>query len=192
MRKQIAAALLLMMIFVVPVSASSTKKRSLPEFCELYAHRMDELSDFEPSSSYFVYDLNDETKFVSLSSGSAMVDPVSLDVNEVTAIVHDFNAADDENIKNVTNFMAAASALEWSALEGRVNILADPVVEGKNLYYNDLAPALLEIMKDDSFYDGNEVLIYSGNYDYYVQYEKYGEGDNTHIEVWCNMRARKE
>lgn len=192
MRKQIAAALLSMMIFVVPVSASSTKKRSLPEFCELYAHRMEELSDFEPSSSYFVYDLNDETKFVSLSSGSAMVDPVSLDVNEVTAIVHDFNATDDENIKNVTKFMAAASALEWNMLEERANILMDPIEEGKNLYYNDFAPALLEIMKDDSFYDGNEVLIYSGNYDYYVQYEKYGEGDNTHIEVWCNMRARKE
>lgn len=192
MKKHIVIALLSMMISVVPVSASSTMKRSLPEFCELYAYRMEALSDFEPSSSYFIYDLSNEAKLVSLSSGNVIVDPESLDINEATVVIHDFNAADDENIKNVTNFMAAASALEWSALEGRVNILVDPVEEGKNLYYNDLAPALLEIMKDDSFYDGNEVLIYSGNYDYYVQYEKYGEGDNTRIEVWCNMRARKE
>lgn len=187
-----AAFLLSMSVFITPVAASSTTKRSLPEFCELYAHRMEALSDFEPSSSYFIYNLNDETKFISLSAGSLMVDQGDLSVNEASIIIHDFNASDEENVKNVTNFMATASALEWGAMEERLNTLVNPVTESKDLYYNDFAPAFLDVMKDNSFFDGSERLIYSRNYDYYVQYQKYGKDDNERVEVWCIIRAREE
>lgn len=188
----VTAFLLSMSAFSMPVYASPTLKRSLPEFCELYAHRMEALSDFEPDSSYFIYDLKGEDLFVDLSAGSVMVNRENLNVNEATVVIHDFNATEEDNIKNVTKFMAAASALEWSALEERMDFLTDPIEKGKNLYYDDFAPALLQAMKDDSFFDGKEMLIYARNYDYYVQYEQYDAGDNERAEVWCIMRARTE
>ena len=188
----VTAFLLSMSAFSMPVYASPTLKRSLPEFCELYAHRMEALSDFEPDSSYFIYDLKGEDLLVTLSAGNVMVNRENLNVNEATVVIHDFNATEEDNIKNVTKFMAAASALEWSALEERIDIISDPVTKGKNLYYEDFAPALLKAMKDDSFYDGKEVLIYARNYDYYAGYTEYGTGDDERAEVWCMMRARTE
>ena len=192
MKRQIVTVLLSMMVFAVPVAADPTKKCSLPEFCELYTHRADEISEFEPTSSYYIQDLDTGLMFVTLSAGSAIIDSSSLDINEVYVKIHSSDADDEENTRNVLNFIAAASSLEYGALEERFSIRS-PALAWKDIYFDEFSPAMMEAMKEEAFANGDEVLIFSRNYDFYIQYQIFeDDAGNSHEYVWCNMKARDE
>lgn len=177
------------------VFASATERRDLTEFCELYAERITKSqSDYNIPVYSNVLPLPVEDRlFVSVTAGSLEVCKDNLQIIGASFTLYDNNVDDEKNDENRMSFIAAFSALEYSyeddlllttkskTIGGHKNSM----VEATYLYNNELLPRINDGIKEISAGKEN-VLVYIGNYRYYLEYQQDASGGTIIDQYWIN------
>ena len=186
--------LLLIVIVLLPIncfasSVKPTEKRGAIEFTELFMKR---LSEYYAEESYEVtLSLNDtspivfdDSIIVSCSAGMLEIDLSTFSVLSLMTTFHGEYDSEQKGIENTLKLFSAIAALEYSSLDEEL-MDAQNIV---NKYSNTEETSVLkEVEKTvytimNKLKEGNnksrlidlreKILVYSGNYDYYLNYSE--------------------
>lgn len=173
--------------------ADNTKRHGALEFSELYTARLSEAfaymkidSDIQVSKDMVWGQLDGDTITVSFNGGIIDIFLEDFTVLSLDAKLYDFRKTDDENSVLMTQCIAAFSALEYDDIEdslfdmySRAGIgsgAKNATEESFRIWSESIIPTFEKTITK-AVKSGDEILLYSGNYDYYVVYfSKEGNG----------------
>lgn len=178
--KRIIALALALALFSVPSFASlkagktaSTNRVGLIAFTELCATR---ITTFNTSKGYdFDLPVLDTSPFLCLdglcfdtSIASVVIDPDDFTVTEVAVIYMAQDASDDTSTFYLINTMGVISALEYDYAQDAVLSAQGSGAMLKGIEdFGNMLPAL-QSNALGAYATGEMILVYSGNYDYYL------------------------
>ena len=199
MKRLISGTIAFVFFFVMNTVAyaDSTKYHGALEFCELYATRlpkayeMAEIDDEIRISRDLVFgQLSDNLITVSSDGGLLDIDLEDFTVVMLDTVLYDFQKTDDKNGALFARCVTAFSALEYDDIEAsffslnaKVGIGSganDAVEESFRIWDEKIVPAFERVITE-AVQSGEEVLLYSGNYDYYVVYYS-SQGSGASLE----------
>ena len=177
-------------------AASSTEKRNVFEFCDLFSSRLDCLKDeysFDGTfdeKEFFDYEIFDgfntfsgkDRCYAVLRAGNAYVNVPSFTIEQITFNLVDSYTDNDEALKNAIRLIASISALEYNAYEDYAfktcysinhKFARDASDSAINIYNENISPALSDPLLVDKIKkstSANGLLVYSGRYNYYLDY----------------------
>ena len=202
-------ALLISLLFLLGFSsacAEPTNKRGLIEFCELYmqrftAYQKDYEIDYDVQIIGYHFGplkYNDNYAMFSSTAGSIDVYLPDYTVSEITMTYSDFNAEKEVNERNYMSCMMALSALEYDYLDDRFLYMSSKVYGGASnatdkafsIWSENVAGTLIDNL-NAARETGNEVKIYSGNYDYFIAYNNGERDDKQYQYYYLIARAHK-
>lgn len=195
MKKLLASMLLVCMVMAMAgtvfAATGATNKCVITEYCENFMYRADRFkyagleTNIKPDVLGMVLpDSGSGSTVVSVSGGNAFIDPKNLEINEIDIVLHEFEGTSQEN-----NTHLFTAAIGLSVLEGfrdeifaitKENESSSAAEEGFRIL-NDEFDEFVDSDEISRAFDGEEVLIYSGNYDYYIRY-MYREFDDYTID----------
>lgn len=172
----------------------TTNRRPLTEFCELYMKR---IMEFNANYGQNTGGLNSTvwsplitegyqtTYFVGSKGGTLEVYKSDLTIKELYTTIMDLNADEQEGHNVVLEALISISALEMDDTEADLielyheidkNSPENVIMKYLDEYTNIIHPALSSNVK--KLESGEEILVYQGNYDYYVEYRHSSEKEN--------------
>lgn len=160
------------------VCADVTEKRGLVEFVELYTQRMDEYqqetgAEFSMLPGYYVPPFQaEDLLYVESLAGSIGIHPEDLAIHDVLmtfVVTSDDQAASKQAYVSCA---AALSALEYDTSQDKgFHVLNSSALQESldivRKIYGDIGEALVDVQAT-----GSRVLVYSGNYDYYLDLQE--------------------
>ena len=178
-----------------------TEKRVITEYCELYMYRSDRMKysgldfDIEPVAFPTVTKMFDNTISVSSAGGNVYVNPENMTIQRASLDFYNFNKTVEENDAYFVSAALGLSALEY----GNIDDLMFGITKLNGS--SSAAEESLRILSEcfDTFvngtgisqaFDGEKVLIYSGNYDYYIRYYNSTIGNSDYEVFWLEAEAR--
>lgn len=183
-------------VFAEEGQSKTTDLRAFSELCELYAYRAaayKELfgDDYKPDVGFSFYYTRtiDDMVSTSCGAGTAIIYPDDFLVSELSMNLFIYYPLTGESKQNIENCILGMSALETSAAEDDAMSVSakyvggpkNAVIKAISIYNNEIVPKLtdknLEMVKS-----GNEILLYSGNYNYYLEYMAADNNGDTKIE----------
>lgn len=184
MRKLMAVVFVLMLIPEMAL-ASATDVRGAFEFCELFGQRYFSLVtsenldyDLSVNPGYALPIESDDKIIVTITPGMMEINKLDYSVHSLEMKFLDMNATDEKNEQNITMCIVALSALEYDsyaddlfAIKAKAFDCSASAIEEALSIWNDwmsvhLTDQIMQYMVDS----GERVLIYAGNYDYYMNY----------------------
>lgn len=192
-------------------AASSTEKRNVFEFCDLFSSRLERLKDeysFDGTfsehdfTSYgdpsifeqFNFFSEENQYYAKLRAGSAFIHVPDFTIDRITFDLADSNTDKEQLGKNIYRAIAFISALEYNDFDDysfqlyhsvNYNLDRDSVDTSISIYTQFIGPNLSDssiidrIEKSTSAYG---LLVYSGRYDYYLDYHEYKrDNGNTYF-----------
>ena len=207
MKRKIAAIVAALSLFAVVPSFAETKatdKRNAFEFCYLSQYRLSESkrlygTGYEIQSSETKYVLpafvdtwnmlaDDGQYYADLLIGQAYLSLPYFEIEEIKMPFYDNNAAptDTPLSKEITRTLIGLSVLEYDDTTASMNdILHDAVPSQYDSLYvacsniiGDITDHMSEAVSESETTNSEHgVFVYSGNYDYYLQYLNYGTVD---------------
>lgn len=184
---------------LLPVTANceTTNRVGLVDFCELYTERYITvqkkrgIEDNRMGMNFGVLANAGDFLFVSTTAGEVNVCKDTLEITEATFTLFDLDADSATNDRHSMSFVSALSALEFDCLDER-QISLDSVLHGgpKDAFEKSVGIYNDEIFDIVNNYDvskarsGDRVLVYSGNYDYYLEYQSYAVEGRSNTEFW--------
>jgi hypothetical protein len=180
MIKKLSLTMLIVFLMLpTVVFAAPTEKLTVSTYCELYMQRLDKFQkDYNFDLGITVYEAIDPYKVnggiaIESASGSITVDPNDMSVKEVLFTVNELNGTNEDNVKYERSFIAALSALEFDSTDDatfEMNKIAGKTPSGSiEAAYTIFSETILPAFNSDNLTKanaGDEILIYSGNYDY--------------------------
>lgn len=175
--KKIIAFLLVLLMLPVIACAEKTERRGLVEFTELYASRLAVYAnengldfDVAPLSALPPWKSGDLLMFET-SAGTAGVYPGGYDLHDLVMTFYSLSDDDSDNELYATSCVMAISALEFDANYevGPSSIAGKSAVEDAAAIFEEIGNGLEEAL-GKSMEEGGRVPVYSGNYDYFVEY----------------------
>lgn len=187
-------------------AASSTEKRNVFEFCDLFLYRLDRLKEEYSADATFdehepVYygdhDFYEQFNLFSgenqygavLRAGDALIDVPDFTIDCITINLFDSYMDDDETTRSVFRAIMALSSLEYSSFDDYTfqmyyslnpDVSMDSVFSALCIFNELIGPKLEDPSIDDKINKSTSaygLLVYSGRYDYYLDYHEY-EKDN--------------
>ena len=177
-------------------ATSSTERREAFEFYGLYVKRFIdicktlgfELDPLAGTTSNMIFpnkiaDGNETFMMASTHAGFIVFSVTDHAIQEISATYYDKNVSDEKNDGYTVNILAVISALEYSAYDEYYSNMQNKLLGINNksaadrvidLYLDDLAPAA---KKASLSYPKEDTLVYSGNYNYYISYNKRSSGE---------------
>lgn len=194
--------------------AEATQKRNVIEFCELYMYRYLkyqyenglalDIHVYTHNPNYDTQDLEmwssvnpDETTLhMHCTAGSLIVSTKDYTVNSITMVFVDINATDEDNLQYVMRSMMALSALEYNETDEallRIQSVQNggsetAIMEAIRLLTDEISNNIEDAMQK-AIDTGEEVKVYSGNYDYYIAHVDGISTDNFEY-IYLIARAR--
>ena len=189
MKKRVAMTVLSILVSAfsvsVPVFAVPTERQTLAEFCELYGYRAAQYDytedvdyDIKPADTVTIpFEINDLIS-VSTTAANVHIYPDDFTISDAVMTFHDSSSSDEINDRNIAMCITGLSALEFNAVDDNIFSLnsringgsASALDEAFRILNEELIPSLngdvIRRAKDNK----EEVLLYSGNYDYYFTY----------------------
>ena len=186
MKKRVVMTILSILVSTfsapVPVFATPTERQTLAEFCELYGYRAaryeyieDVDYDIKPVDTITVpFEINGLIS-VSTTAANVHIYPDDFTISDAVMTFHDSSSSDETNDRNIAMCTTGLSALEFNAVDDNIFSLnsrvnggsASALDEAFRILNEELIPSLngdvIRRVKDNK----EEVLLYSGNYDYY-------------------------
>ena len=186
MKKIITLALVLLLLPVV-ASAEKTTRRGLVEFVELYASRFAVFAsenglDFDtaPLSPLPPWKSGDLLMFET-SAGTAGVYPGGYDLHDLVMTFYSLSDDDADNELYATSCVMAISALEFDAqYEIGPSLARKSAVEDAATIFDEIGNGLEDTLTQ-AMEETRRVLVYSGNYDYYIEYVTMGNRDFVYL-----------
>lgn len=165
-------------------STEPTKTRALVEFCELAMKRIGEFEDLTGiDCSFYIlpesieYNQSIQSYVCTSAFGTVFANKSDFSVDSMLMLLVDDSFSAEETQENLYKCVAAFSALEYSDEEdGLMNIVGrlDPSQDSSSIAkaYKIFGDEIIENSKqrlgEASYKLGDDVLVYSGNYDYYA------------------------
>ena len=175
--------------------AKPTDRKVATEFCEVAMSRADRLKysgldyGIDPAIPFVFPDYSGKTISVSTSVGTIYVYPDDLTISEAYMILTKPEDTEEESSTRLIKCALAISALEFSLAE-------DDIYEITKGQYGSESPTekAFAILNENASYStfveaeetGEDILIYSGNYDYYVR--SYNSERYQAIELYAKER----
>ena len=136
---------------------------------------------------------------VSSTAGTLYVYKDSLEISEATFTLCDMIADDEINDRYSMSFISALSALEYDAIDestmkweskisGTPRNAFEKAVE---IYNSDIYDAVNDYGFADAKNNSDGVLVYSGNYDYFLQYRPFDNGGREYEQYWIGAREHE-
>lgn len=180
-------------------NAEPTNRRVVTEYCELYMYRADRLKlsgfdyNLQPVSLPFVNQAYDGTTSISVSAGTVYVNPADMTIERASLIILDLNKPTEENDSCFAATAIALSALEYTSFDDSMFGLtkkngSNSATEEGFRILNEYFTAFVDSGNLVKVLDGEKVLIYSGNYDYYVRYHDSDVVDATYFIIQAEAR----
>lgn len=204
MKKIIAVILALALVASFPVFASAdsekTDRRGSFEFTELFVSRLAEFARVANAD----YELNiskDPNPYASddgsiyyfnTSVGTLLIDSGDLSLYGVDLILRNEKLPEDENAMNVIKSVIAISALECNQSEDEGLAIVSKYQGGPESAMDiglSISNEILNAVNSGALKDNSEVLVYSGNYDYYISRVTWERPSGTKDE-FINLSAR--
>lgn len=175
--KKIIAVFLIFSMIACEAVAESTNTRSLVEFLELYSSRYAVYNcenglAFETStySALPPYESGEYIVFES-SAGSIGVYPGSYNIHDITMTFFSMTGDDVENELFITNCIMAISALEFDTIyEVGPSIVKKSATDDAVRIVDEEICDNLEEPLTHAIETGERACVYSGNYEYYIDY----------------------
>ena len=201
MRRKMLTSLLLVagvMCFApVAVRADATKRRGLTEFCELYMQRYtkwqdDNGKDFDTHVYGDTLPVKSEDILsIAVTAGRIDVRTEDMSISEGIFTLLDTNAGDDKNEAYAMSFISALSALEYDSLMDSLfysyslagGEAENSMEEAIRIFNTDISDALTSEAFNRCM-DGESIKIYSGNYDYSLEYHPFNTGKAQRNQFW--------
>lgn len=202
MKKMVVMIFCLIMLFSVASASAETEKRDAFELCSLFQLRVKQLEN------EYGIDCNITTRSsvsermglgLSFDGGYASLS-ADYKVNQLFTLFFDTEAEKDKSVIQIFTAMMSLSALEYSDQDERITIAGEHelgIDESKNALekaiavWNDVISVKLN---DDAvweaIYAGEHVLVYSGNYDYYINYSEVQHADKMLKYVYLTAIAK--
>ena len=204
----IAIVLLLMPLICLADSLKPTEKRGVSEFTELFVKRLYNYVDNDSSmlKNYNLGRKNYSTPFgdcmmVQTTAGMLTVNISTFDVESLTTTFFILDATDTINEKYYISCIASISALEYDVLKETTMPLETFFSKEKKNVVSEaetiLSEAVNKTFADDELVDrllnnGEELLIYQGNYDYYFMLSTNENSNGETVEsIYLIAEARK-
>ena len=190
----------------IPVMADATQRRSIVDFCELYSYRASKyedtsdgaMFDLRPMSGSWSTVITPDMFYVTTSCGSGSVSADDLTICDMTMTLVDLCDTDTQNKRTNAVFVLGFSALEFDALDESMLSLnsmakggtSNATEESFRIFNDEIIPKLTDGSFSEVKNNGTEVLIYSGNYDYYLSYYPFSSDgvDHEYLEVTAKER----
>ena len=208
-KKAVATLLVvLLLISIVPcafAADSSTKRRGVFEFTELYMQRVGDYDHFFNdgegvmilSQMPWPVHEGDETAHVATTAGTLEFDLSDFSLVSYTEVFYDYSNTKYENEQEVMQRTVAVSALEYSYAEDQaMKITADVMggpksaIDAANSIVTEILEKISEGALDSVRENVEKVLVYSGNYDYYISARSYTSGGVEHDIIELEAIAR--
>ena len=130
---------------------------------------------------------------VSAASGVLYIDPKTMAIQKASLDFYDFNKTEEENDAYYISAAIGFSALEYSSFDD--DMFEITKLNGSNSASEEGLRILSECFNYfiangglEQAFDGDKVLIYSGNYDYYLRY--YSSETRNYDVLWLEAEAR--
>jgi len=181
--KVLFITLMVSMCFISIIFADTTKRRGITEFCELVINRADRLEELgldfgiEPSNLFLMMPSFDEkTNSVSTAIGYVDVYPDDFTISGADLAIYNPDFSDEENDQYCAKCALAISALEYDysydemyfITGNRLNSI-NPLFVGFDIIHDNAQRENGDSLLDEAAETGQKVLLYSGNYDYYIR-----------------------
>lgn len=179
------------------IKAKATVRRGFAELCELYAYRAATYAK-EIWKDYDLYISGpigspmsfDDCVHVSCSAGDAYVDNKDFMVNGLLMTFAASYATGDMKDQLSRSMIIAMSVLEYDSIKDDILSFEKSVFGGNNnalkemleVYNTTIAP---EITDDflRQLAKGDDILLYSGNYDYYARFYETKDKDSSDVKI---------
>lgn len=185
MKRKIAAIVAALSLFAVVPSFAETKatdKRNAFEFCYLFQSRLLEeersykvteeeagrLFDFRNGIDYYDNQLNGKQYYADIIAGTAIVSVPDSNIDSLEIELMNSADTDDDQVKSTTRAIIALSALERGGTEAYLRSMANLTSPCDEAY--SILKEITNHIPSAISREGNQVLAYSGNYDYYLEY----------------------
>lgn len=199
--------LIVMLIGIIPAQADATARRNAFEFAELCAKRIERYNATAPEKEKIkdtIYGLSTPPMYsetdITVSSEYATITIGKEDFSVKVAFTNLMNIADQDSA--TSDFAKAGivfSALEYQDMDD--GIIATGYKLGLE-EYSSAAEKSMALISDqinnlpDEVYakainDGEDVLFYSGNYDWYIGYTAYSYGGKDYQYLMLTAEARE-
>lgn len=209
MKRLISGIFAFVLFFVMNTVAyaDSTKYHGALELCELYATRLPEAyelaeidDELRISRDLVFGQFSDNVITVSSDAGLLDIDLEDFSVVKLDTVLYDFKKSEEDNAAVFVRCVTAFSALEYDDIEDSLFELyakagigsgANDAVEESLRIWNEMIVPAFERVITEAVQSGEEVFLYSGNYDYYVVYYS-NQGSGASLEqLGMIARARK-
>lgn len=183
-------SLLLLVLLCPPVFAASsdsakpTDPVNALQFCELYTLRRSAVASLAGISDedYYVSCMHWFSNSFSCTAGILTLDTDTLDIRTLTMTLIDLNSKSDaESDEDYLSAVASVSVLEKDYDFGRSDLYSSGIIDAM-----DIISDILDNLNSDSFMSdlsNEQILVYSGNYDYYLWYVDEDDEYNGHKYV---------
>ena len=194
-------------LFSSSVYAETTQRRNIIDFCESYSYRAGKyegtkegsIFDFHPLSGHFLDSSISGELFVSTSCGTGVVYIDDFTIKEMTLTLADLRDSDIQNERHTAEFVLGFSALEFDdlgehmlSLNAKVNGGEENATDESFRIFNDIiVPSLTEEIISKVMNNDEEILVYSGNYDYYLSYYHISREETDHEYLYMTAKERE-
>lgn len=178
-----------MLMMPLTIFASPTERRGAVEFGELYMQRFTKYQynngkDYDTNvfGGGMRKNMYDPDKFAIYSTaGNMIIQSEDYTVSDLYMVLTEYGADAFKNEGNKFSCVMALSALEYNTADAALlEIVNDnELVYSKDVLENEVFQIWNEVMADfdetiktEEFLSGDEILMYSANYDYYIAYVK--------------------
>ena len=166
------------------VFATPTSNRNLMDFCESYMKRLVSVIK-ENNIDYDLYTFGgsvladfSDIAIVSVTAGALDVKKKDMLISEGDFTFYVPSQDENKNVEHIMSFIASLSALEFDSMEDSIRSIESKIAEdsqscfedAKSIYDDDICQALTSEAYARAK-DGEEVIVYSGNYDYFLKYK---------------------
>nr|DAP72228.1 MAG TPA: hypothetical protein [Caudoviricetes sp.] len=182
---------LLLLVLLCPSASAASDESTKPtdpvnalQFCELYTLRRSAVASLANISDedYYVYCTHWFSNSFSCTAGILTLDTDTLDIRTLTMTLIDLKSKSDaESDVDYLSAVASVSALEQGFDLGRSDFYSSGIIDAM-----DIISDILDKLNTDSFMSAladERILVYSGNYDYYLWYVDEDDEYNGHKYV---------
>lgn len=197
---------LLLILLLIPTFslAEQTARRDVFEFSDLFMSRLYDIItdiglDFDELDIVSARVMNptktDGLVWICNSAGIVLFHEDDFSIEEVMTTFFDESASDDSNRLHMLKFVSLLSALEFDTNENRsrfqssiMNKYEASVIQESFAIFSSSIQGRINDAIDKALEIKDDVLIYSGNYDYYVCCEKWNS--SVPLIVYISARER--